>query len=104
MSAGRWKRQERQIAAALGAHGLPNNGVGQPDIRAHDWAMQVKTRKQIPAWLWAAVDQAERDAGAGERLAVVLSEVTRGTRARRLVVLDFDAWAADVAPQDTTGG
>jgi len=96
VSAGRWKRQERQIAAALGAQRLPNNGAGQPDIRAHGWAVQVKTRKELPAWLWAAVDQAERDAETGERPAVVLSEVTQGTRARRLVVLDFDAWVTTI--------
>ena len=104
MSAQRWKRQERAIAMALRSTRIPNNGAGQPDIRAYGWAVQVKTRKQIPAWLWAAVDQAQRDACAGERPAVVLSEVTPGKRARRLVVLDFDAWAADVVPQDTTGG
>ncbi len=103
MRAGRWRRQERQIAAALGAQRLPNNGAGQPDIRAHGWAVQVKTRKQIPAWLWAAVDQAQRDAEIGERAAVVLSEVTPGKRARCLVVLDFDTWAADVPPHDTGG-
>ncbi len=103
MSAQRWKRQERQIAAALGAQRLPNNGGGQPDIRAHGWAVQVKTRKEIPAWLWGAVDQAKRDAETGDRPAVVLSEVIPGKRARRLVVLEFDAWAADVAPLTMTG-
>ncbi len=80
--------------AALDAH--TQNGAGQPDIRAHGWAVQVKTRKELPAWLWAAVAQAQRDACAGEWPAVVLSEVTQGTRARRLVVLDFDAWATTV--------
>ena len=103
MSAQRWKRQEREIAAALGVTRIPNNGAGQPDIRAHGWAVQVKTRKEIPAWLWAAVDQAQRDARIGERPAVVLSEVIPGKRARCLVVLDFDTWAADVVPQDTGG-
>ncbi len=104
MSAQRWKRQEREIATALGVTRIPNNGAGQPDIRAYGWAVQVKTRKELPAWLWAAVDQAQQDACAGERAAVVLSEVIPGKRARRLVVLEFDAWAADVVPQDTTGG
>jgi len=104
MSAQRWKRQERAIAMALRSTRIPNNGAGQPDIRAHGWAVQVKTRKQIPAWLWAAVDQAQRDAEIGERAAVVLSEVIPGKRARRLVVLEFDAWATDVARRDTTGG
>lgn len=96
MSAQRWKRQERAIAMALRSSRIPNNGAGQPDIRAAGWAVQVKTRKELPAWLWAAVDQAQRDAGIGERPAVVLSEVSQGKRARRLVVLDFDAWAAQI--------
>ena len=96
MSAQRWKRQEREIARALGAERIPNNGGGQPDIRTPSgWAVQVKTRSELPAWLWAAVDQARRDARLGERPAVVLSEVTPGKRARRLVVLDFDAWAKE---------
>ena len=92
MSAQRWKRQERQIAAQLGTRRLPNTGEAGPDIRAHGWAVQVKTRRQLPAWLWAAVEQARRDAGAGERPAVVLADVSQGRKARRLVVLDFDAW------------
>ena len=103
MSAQRWKRQERAIAMELRSTRIPNNGTGQPDIRAYGWAVQVKTRKEIPAWLWAAVDQAQRDACAGERAAVVLSEVMPGKRVRRLVVLDFDTWAADVPPHDTGG-
>ncbi len=97
MSAQHWKRQEREIAAALGARRIPNNGAGQPDIRAQGWAVQVKTRKEIPAWLWEAIDQAQQDAAIGERPAVVLSEVTPGKRARRLVVLDFDTWAATIS-------
>ncbi len=76
--AGRWKRQERQIAAALGGVRLPNTGAGQCDVRAPGWAVQVKTRATLPGWLWAAVDQAERDAGPDEAPAVVLSEVTAG--------------------------
>ena len=90
----RWKRQEREIAAALGTQRLPNVGRGQPDLRAHGWAVQVKTRTALPAWLWAAVDQARRDAGAGEQCAVVLVDVSQGRKARRLVVLDFETWCA----------
>ena len=97
MSAQRWKRQEREIARALGAERIPNNGGGQPDIRTPSgWAVQVKTRAELPAWLLAAVDQAARDAGDGERPAVVLSEVSQGRKAWRLVVLDFDTWAAEI--------
>ena len=94
MSGGRWKRQEREIAAALGTRRLPNSGFGQPDIRVNGWAVQVKTRGTVPAWLWAALDQAARDADEGERPAVVISDVVQGRKARRLVLLDFDRWRA----------
>ena len=97
MSGARWKSQERAVAVALGGQRLPNVGAGQCDVRAPGWAVQVKTRRELPAWLWAAVAQAERDAGPGERPAVVLSEVSQGRKARRLVVLDFDLFCALVA-------
>ena len=57
-------------------------------------ALQVKTRETLPGWLWAAVDQAARDAGPDERPAVVLNAVAQGRKARRLVVLDLDHFAA----------
>ncbi|MDP9358164.1 MAG: hypothetical protein M3R02_23345 [Chloroflexota bacterium] len=94
MSGQRWKRAEREIAAALGGRRLPNSGTGQPDVRLPGWALQIKTRTELPGWLWAAVDQATRDAGPGESPAVVLNEVRAGVKARRLVVLDFAAFAA----------
>jgi hypothetical protein len=92
VSAARWKRQERQIAAALGTRRLPNNGQGQPDIRVPGWALQVKTRKMLPAWLTEAMTPAARDADPAERAAVVLVEVSQGRKARRLVVLEFATW------------
>ena len=70
--------------------------------------MQVKTRATLPGWLWAAVDQAARDAGPDEAPAVVLSEVTAGRKARRLVVLGFADFAALIGGTDrappATGG
>ncbi len=105
MNSQRWKEQERRVAAAVGGQRLPNTGIGQPDVRRPGWAIQVKTRTALPAWLWDAVDQAERDAGTGETAAVVLCEVTPGRKARRLVVLEFAAFAglvAQRAPPDGT--
>ncbi len=101
MSAGRWKRAEREIAAALGGRRLPNSGTGQPDVRLPGFALQIKTRRELPAWLWAAVEQAARDAGPDERPAVVLNEVRAGVKARRLVVLDFAAFAALIGGEVT---
>ena len=103
MSGGRWKRQERAVAAALGTRRLPNSGFGQPDIRVNGWAVQVKTRATVPAWLWAALDQAARDADQGERPAVVISDVVQGRKARRLVLLDFDQWQALVGDGSVQG-
>ena len=99
----RWKNAERQIAAALGGQRLPNNGRGQPDVVAGPFRCQVKTTKALPAWLVAAVEQAARDAGADGVPVVVLNEVRRGVKARRLVVLDLDDFrrltVADIPPE-----
>ncbi len=100
MSTQRWKRAEREIAAALGGRWLPNTGASQCDVRAPGWAVQVKTRTALPAWLWSAVQQATRDAGPDERPAVVLNEVRAGVKARRLVVLDFAAFAALIGAEN----
>ncbi|MDP9359624.1 MAG: hypothetical protein M3R02_30915, partial [Chloroflexota bacterium] len=94
VSTQRWKRAEREIAAALGGRRLPNSGTGQPDVRLPGFALQIKTRRELPAWLWAAVDQATRDAGPDERPAVVLNQVNQGRRARRLLVIDLEIFAA----------
>ncbi len=94
MSTQRWKAQERAVAAALGGVRLPNTGAAQCDVRLPGWAVQVKTRTELPAWLWSAVDQATRDAGPGESPALVLCEVRPGVKARRLVVLDLATFAA----------
>ena len=97
----RWKRQEREIAAALGGVRLPNSGRGQPDVLAGNVCVQVKTRATLPAWLVAALDQAARDAAATGPEAVpmvVLSAVRAGRKARRVVVLDLDTLIALSGP------
>ncbi len=94
MSGGRWLRQEREIARALGTRPLPERGIGEPAIRLPSWAVLVKTRATVPAWLWAALDQAACHAEEGKRPAVVVSDVVQGRKARRLVLLDFEEWRA----------
>ncbi len=101
MSTQRWKRAEREIAAALGGRWLPNTGASQCDVRAPGWAVQVKTRTALPAWLWSAVQQATRDAGPDDRPAVVLCEVRAGVKTRRLALLDLELFAALIAGEKT---
>jgi len=88
-----WKRQERQVAARLGAHRNPNNGKRQADIHAGPFSVEHKARKSLPAWLTSALRQAEAGAE-GKTPIVVLTEVRQGVKARRYVLLDFTDWAA----------
>jgi len=93
MTGGRWLRHERLIARALGTRRLPGAGYGQPDCRPPGWAVSVLTRATVPGWLWDALDRAGRHRAEGERAAVVLTAVSQGGRARRLVLLDFEEFA-----------
>lgn len=90
MSAGHCKRHEREIAAIFGGVRLPNTGQGQPDVITDELAVQVKRSKRPPAWLHAAIDQAEQDADVCRLPAVVLAEAVQGRRTRRYLVVDLD--------------
>lgn len=112
MNGGRWLRHERMVARALGARRLPGAGHGQPDCRPPGWAVSVLTRATAPGWLWDALDRAGRQRAEGERAAVVLTAVSQGVRARRLVLLDFEEFAGlvneaqkrdEAATEDETG-
>ena len=88
----RWKRHERTTARLLGTERLPNSGGGQADCIAGPFAVEHKLRKELPAWRWAALDQARRNAREGQMPLVVLAEATSGRRTRHVVVLDFGDW------------
>lgn len=100
MTDARWKRNERQVAAAIGGTRLPNNGRPQADIVAGPFAVESKARKSLPAWLTDALRQA-RNGADGRTPIVVLTEVSQGRKARRYVVMnfaDFVEWWGD--PQE----
>jgi hypothetical protein len=91
----RWKRQEREIAKALGGRRNPNTGEWRSDINVPGFAVEVKTRRTLPAWLVAAVAQSVRAAEEDETPIVVLSAVSQGRKADRYVVMrfqDFEDW------------
>ena len=94
MNGGRWLRHERMVARTLGTRRLPGAGYGEPDCRPVGWAVSNLTRATVPGWLWDALDRAGRYRVNGERAAVVLTAVSQGVRARRLVVLDFEEFAS----------
>ncbi|TMB70442.1 MAG: hypothetical protein E6J43_01945 [Chloroflexi bacterium] len=87
-----WKRQERQVAAALGSRRNPNSGEHRTDIDAGPFAVEHKARKSMPKWLTGALQQARNSAG-DRTPVVVLTQVSQGRKAQRYVVLDFSDWA-----------
>ena len=89
-----WKATEREIARALGARRNPNTGEFRADINAGPWCIESKKRKTLPAWLTGAMRQAVRAAVEGETPLVVLTEVSRGRKAERLVLMRWDDWLA----------
>ncbi len=51
----------------------------------------MKTRTSLPTWLLAAMDQSIRDARPEWQPGVILNVVSRGRKARRLLVADLDS-------------
>jgi hypothetical protein len=84
-----WKRTERAIASRLGGRRVPVTGRARgdaPDVEHPTLAVEVKHRKELPAWLKEAMAQAEAAARDGKIGVVVLHEA--GSRHEQdLVVL-----------------
>jgi len=56
-----WKRTERKIAERLGGKRVPVTGRARgdvPDIDHDRFALEVKHRRLLPAWLYDAMNQA----------------------------------------------
>lgn len=72
-----WKHAERRIADFIGGKRVPVSGRGrgdQPDID-HAWlAVEAKYRKELPKWLFDAMDQAEKSAKPRQMPCVILIE------------------------------
>jgi len=57
-----WKACERKVAALLGGKRVPVSGRARghsPDIEHERLSIEVKSRKQLPAWIEDAMNQAE---------------------------------------------
>ena len=96
MSSASWKRTERDIAADFGTTRNPNTGEHRADInQGIPFSIESKKRRYLPNWLWKAMEQAQAGAQGTQTPIVVLTEVSQGKRARRLVVWryeDFLGW------------
>lgn len=98
-SSSRWKGWERVVAVLLDGKRLPNNGFGQPDVVAGNLAVQVKTKRIVPKWMTAAIDQSIRDADPEQQPVVVVVHARAGLPAKRYLIADLDYIVSD----DTEG-
>ena len=69
-----WKAAERAIAAMLGGERVGCTGEATADVLTEGLAVEVKTRKLLPAWLKDAMRQAVDNAD-DKTPVVVLHEV-----------------------------
>jgi len=70
-----WKAVERSIAKIVGGERVPITGRQRgsaPDV-AHEWlGIEIKHRKQLPAWLHDAMAQAVACSDNGDKLPIVV--------------------------------
>ena len=100
-----WKHAERRVAGLLGGKRLPVNGRGQIDVDAGWCAVEVKSRKSIPAWLKKAVHQA-RTGARPDQFPVVVVHETGSEYLDAVVVMsmrDFVDWYGSPSPDVLTG-
>lgn len=106
MSECRWKRTERVIATRLGGRRVPITGRARgdaPDIQHPVYAVEVKSRKTLPAWLRTAMAQAIA-AQRGAQLPVVILHETGTLHADDLVLVrfaDFTDWNGRLVQPNT---
>lgn len=98
-----WKEHERRTARRLSGVRSGNTGTAVADVTAGAWAVECKSRRDLPAWLLDAMTQAKRNALAGQTGIVVLHQV--GQRSDKDIVCmslaDFTAWAGAINAEPT---
>ena len=93
-----WKEHERRTARRLSGVRTGNTGTAVADVTAGPWAVECKSRKELPAWLLDAMTQAKRNAGASQTGIVVLHQVGRRSDSDIVCMslADFTAWAGNI--------
>ena len=96
-----WKHTERRIARQLGGRRM-GPGADRADVRSEWLSIEVKHRKQTPAWLKHAVAQARGDAAPDQLGIAVLHEAGQRSDSDLVVLAlaDFRAWFGNEAATD----
>lgn len=88
----RWKKEERRVARLLNARRNPHGDPQAADVENNFLVGEVKDRKELPAWIVAALARARATAGANR---VGLVVITSPSTPEILIVLngyDFREW------------
>jgi len=96
LSEAQWKRGERSVAKLLGGHRNPHDGSAAVDVETPLLAVEVKSRKELPAWIKAALSSARAKARRGQVGIVVLRE--HGAR-DAWVVMSLHDFARRILPK-----
>ena len=67
-----WKRRERQVAEALGGKRTGPQGKHMTDVQHPLLAVEVKSRRQLPAWAEECLEQARTAVDCGNRVPTVV--------------------------------
>lgn len=89
-----WKATERAISKRLAGQRVGNQGAATPDVVTPWCSIEVKHRKELPAWLQDAMRQAVANARP-ETLPVVILHQCGQRHDNDLVMLrlrDFQEW------------
>jgi len=86
-----WKAAEKGVARALHGVRVSNQRLGMAtcDVEAGMFAVEVKSRKELPAWLLDAVAQAKTNARDGRVPIVVLHKTGTRYDTSSLVIMEI---------------
>ena len=99
-----FKGVERAIAKRLGGKRVGH--LGGADVIVDDWlSVEVKSRKQIPQWIRAALNQSKRNAGISELPIVILHQVGQNHNGDIVILTlaDFQNWIGQAGDSGDSG-
>lgn len=87
---GTWKRDEAEIAHALGGRRIPVTGIDRDgaDVITPLFHIQAKLRRSLPKWLWTWLSGICATTAPG-KVGVLILRTPRMRRSEALVVLRF---------------
>lgn len=90
-----WKKYESRVAAALGGRRIPVTGIDRDgaDVVTPMFAVQVKLRRSLPAWLFAWLGGIVRTTPDG-KVGILILRTPRMRDAEALVVMRFSDFTA----------